>query len=224
MDVSYSFVEIESCRAVLQSILPDGLSCAIDWIQKDESVVFEDEAAVVKLANAHRKNEFLAGRRLSREVLGEKQAILIDEDGLPFWPDGQIASISHSRRLCGVVAGASASYVYLGFDLEKTNRLSPEAIQRVVHPLEADFVGEEQLKASLLFCLKEAFYKAQFPRWRTTANFQDLALDVDFSNGSATVLKLAGSFHPELKQATSELSFRFGFCGRYVFSICCLKY
>ena len=173
-------------------------------------------------AAANRRQEFIAGRRLAREAMQVSVPLVADADGLPLWPEGHIASISHSRGLCCAVAGAAEAFRCLGIDLEKTNRLSSAAAKRVVHPLEADFAGDDQVRASLLFCLKEAFYKAQFPRWRTPANFKDLALDVDWAHGVAEVAELAEPFHLELRQAADRLRFRFGFCGEYVVSLCWL--
>ncbi len=220
--ICLTFVKTELYRATLQSILPADLLCAVDWIKKDEPVVFEDEVAFIASAGVHRRNEFLTGRRLAREALGETRVLLADVDGLPIWPKSQIASISHSRGLCCAVAGSSVDYICLGLDIEKADRLSQGASRRVVHPLEVSFTGDNRLRASLLFCLKEAFYKAQFPRFRTLANFQDLALKVDLTSGFATVLKLADPFHPELQRSVGQLHFRFGFCGVYVFTICYL--
>jgi len=104
----------------------------------------------------------------------------------------------------------------IGVDIEKTSRLSAAAIKRVMHPLEQGFVAGDQVKASILFSLKEAFYKAQFPRWRTTGNFHDLALGVDMEAGSAQVVEIDARFAPNLAQ----LRFGFRLVDDYVVSLC----
>ena len=55
------------------------------------------------------------------------------------------------------VAGRMTDYFGLGLDLEQTNRIKEGAARRVVHPMETDFWKGEQLQASILFSLKEAF-------------------------------------------------------------------
>ena len=103
----------------------------------------------------------------------------------------------------------------LGLDLEKTNRLSAGAINKVLHPVEQIFAGGDQQKASILFSLKEAFYKAQFPNWRAVGNFSDLALEVDLTNGSAKVREMDARFSPELMR----LRFSFRIVDDYVVSL-----
>ena len=76
--------------------------------------------------------------------------------------------------------------------------------------------GGDQLKASILFSLKEAFYKAQFPKWRAEGNFRDLALEVDLANGSAKIIEMGSRFKPELLR----LRFRFRVVDDYVVSQC----
>ena len=214
--------EIDALERSLAAAVPVGLSFAVDRIGAKEDFAYEREAALMESAGVSRQQEFIAGRRLARQAIARDVPLLVDVDGLPQWPEGWVASISHSRGLCCAVAGASAQFACVGVDLEKTNRLSSAAARRVVHPLEIDFAGEDQLRASLLFCLKEAFYKAQFPRWRTAANFQDLALDLDLACGRAVVAQLAEPFPSGLQQAADRLQFRFGFCGDYVVSLCWL--
>ena len=98
--------------------------------------------------------------------------------GVPQWPKGFTGSITHSRGLCGAVAAKTDVSLCLGLDFERTGRLSTSAAKRVIHPLEASFAADYEQGATLLFSLKEAFYKAQFPQWSAKANFKDLALSV----------------------------------------------
>lgn len=143
---------------------------------------------------------------------------LPNADGVPGWPESYLGSISHSRGVAAAVAVRSSQYSLLGLDLEKTNRLSGAAMRRVLHPLEASFASGDQMRTSILFSLKEAFYKAQFPRWRTAGNFDDLALAVDLDSETARVLKMDARFAPELK----DLRFAFRIIDDYVASLCWL--
>ena len=103
----------------------------------------------------------------------------------------------------------------LGLDLEKTNRLSAGAIKQVLHPIEESFAASDQLKASILFSLKEAFYKAQFLKWHAVGNFSDLALEVDLTKGTAKIREMDARFSSELMR----LRFCFRIVDDYVVSL-----
>ena len=106
-------------------------------------------------------------------------------------------------------------YSYIGLDLEKTNRLSSSAMKRITHPLEVTMVAGNQLNASILFSLKEAFFKAQFPHWHTVGSFRELALSLDFDEGTANIQQLDLRFAKEL----NDLSLAFEIVDEYVLSL-----
>lgn len=169
-----------------------------------------------------RRQEFVAGRWCARQALAALGRppceLLPDSDGLPLWPGGVVGSITHCRGLAlAAVLPATQPETLLGLDLEKTNRLSLAASRRVLHPLELKFAEGDQVRASILFSLKEAFYKAQFPRWRTNGNFRDIALAVDFESGRGTIQYLSDQFDRGL----TGLRFRFSLVGEHVLSVCC---
>jgi 4'-phosphopantetheinyl transferase EntD len=182
----------------------------------------EEEITLTASWAPPRRHEFAAGRRCARQALAAlgavagDDALLPDGEGIPAWPRGFLGSISHSRGVAMALVAPIAAYSLLGLDLEKTNRLSQAAVRRVVHPLEEEFAGGDQLRASVLFSLKEAFYKAQFPRWRTAGNFSDLALNVDSAVGTATVAEMDARFAPELR----DMHFAFRLVDTYVISLC----
>ncbi len=169
----------------------------------------------------------MAGRDCARRALValgfEAGPIVPDEDGVPLWPERCLGSISHSRGLCAAVAARADAYVCLGLDLEKTNRLSAGAIKRVVHPGEAEWVGDDQARASLLFSAKEAFYKAQFPKWRSPGNFHDLSLAVDESAGELHIQGISGQFPAALCERAGQFRFRFRYISDYVVTLCWLS-
>ena len=167
----------------------------------------------------HRQEEFKAGRRCASQALAkvgsEDRIALPDADGLPNWPQGFLGSISHSLGIAMAVAAKKEKYAFIGLDLERTNRLSESAARRVIHPLEVSFAGDNQVNASILFSLKEAFYKAQFPRWRELGNFRELALSVNLAEGTADIKDMDARFDSELVQ----LSFAFKIVDDFVISL-----
>lgn len=211
-------------RAEFGAMLPQDIYFAASHYP--DSAVFEYgmESSHLGSASEARQREFIAGRRCAREALQRagfaSSALLPDPAGVPIWPVGSLASISHSRGLCAAVAAHRADYQALGLDLEKTNRLSPSAMRRTVHPLEADYVREDRGRATLIFSAKEAFYKAQFPRWKTHANFHDLALRVDEATGHLSIHAVDKPFPSELVLLAPRVEFRFAFVEDYVVTAC----
>jgi 4'-phosphopantetheinyl transferase EntD len=215
-------------QSALQGIVPAEIVAAVA-IAADKAECFEYVEEGQHLVNAvvARRNEFIAGRRCARAALsGIAQApcaLSADEGGIPRWPENTVGSISHSRGLCCAVAATADAVTCVGLDLEKTTRLSPRAMERVVHPLEASFVGEDQAKGSLLFSAKEAFFKAQFPKWGAQPNFKDLALQIDTVSEQMSVGEIAPHLPEVLREAAVRMQFRYRFLGDYVVTLCWLN-
>mgnify|MGYP003321910890 CR=1 FL=1 len=171
-----------------------------------------------------RRAEFLSGRACAREALQalgyQDSKLAADPDGVPQWPAGSVGSITHSRGCCGAVAAQAENYTGLGLDFEQTGRLSDAAAKRVVHPMEAVFASGHAEGATILFSLKEAFYKAQFPKWRVRANFQDIALAVDLEAGIAELALVNESLGALAVNASSRFKFRFAQTEYMVLSLC----
>ncbi|MDQ8194909.1 4'-phosphopantetheinyl transferase superfamily protein [Coraliomargarita sp. SDUM461004] len=214
---------IAKLSSTLGTLVPRGCAFAVTAVDGSHvAKLSQREHAWSVDWGVHRLQEFAAGRFCAHSALAQLQVVcddlLPDARGLPVWPECVLGSISHSRGIALAVLTRNAPPRLLGVDLEKTNRLSVAAIQKVVHPLEMDFVAGDQLRASVLFSLKEAFYKAQFAHCRTDGNFQDLALALDMQSGVARVLLLERRFATELQ----HLNFRFRLVDDYVLSLCWL--
>lgn len=213
--------------SALCGLLPSGVEYAVGPIPEAWHFEFDIEGDSLRAAGDYRKCEFVAGRDCARTALEKvgfaRAPILPDEYGVPVWPEGSLATISHSRGYCAAIAAKAADYCVLGLDLEMTNRLSASAIKRTVHPDEQIYVQSDQKKASLLFCAKEAFFKAQFPIWHTHANFHDLILTVDEAKGKMTILRMGERFPSELRSLAADIQFRFSFFGDFVVTACWME-
>lgn len=196
----------------------------VSAIRVNETVGMIGEESGLEGAVESRRNEFRAGRRCAREALRIIEscdvAILRDESGLPLWPEGILGSISHSRGICGAVVGKISCYQCLGFDLERVDRLSEAASLRVIHPCEVSFVKGDQRLSSLLFSAKEAFFKAQYPRWREPMNFHDIGFEVDEGSGLLQVAEIRENLPDGLKVAALAMRLCFVFRGNYVATVC----
>ena len=211
---------INQLSEVAQALAPMGAVLEVAMIDQHSDELLPEERQLVESWAPHRQREFARGRMCARRALDSLVAgvagLLPDADGIPQWPDGVVGSISHCRGVAMATVANSAHCRLLGLDLEKINRLSAGAINKVLHPIEESFASSDQLKASILFSLKEAFYKAQFPKWRAVGNFRDLALEVDLANGAAKIFEMDARFKSELLR----LRFRFRIVDDYVVSLC----
>jgi 4'-phosphopantetheinyl transferase EntD len=212
---------LDNVCAALSALTPSG--CASTVVGVNElalSQLSEAERLLTHTWAAGRRQEFAAGRQAARMALAQleisAESLLRDAEGLPLWPDGCIGSISHCQGICMAVVSRSQGDLLLGLDVERVDRLSSAAMQRVQHREEAAWVDQDQTRASLLFSLKEAFYKLQYPRWRTPGNFQHLALNPDLEQGTANILTMDARFVPELRR----VCFGFRLVDRYVVSLC----
>ena len=206
-------------RKVAHVIVPKGAAFEVVIIDQHSAELLPEERQLMESWAPSRQREFVAGRMCARQALDLLEVgasgLLPDTDGIPQWPEGTVGSISHCRGVAMAMAAKSVDCRMLGLDLEKTNRLSAGAIKQVLHPIEEIFAGGDQLKASILFSLKEAFYKAQFPKWHAAGNFSDLALEVDLASGSAKIREMDARFSPELLR----LRFCFRIVDDYVVSL-----
>jgi 4'-phosphopantetheinyl transferase EntD len=215
-------------QSALQGMIPAGVGAVAAGITVEaEPFEYPEEGQHLASAVVTRRNEFISGRYCARAALVQigtiPCALPPDADGLPIWPAGSVGSISHSRGLCCAVAASAEDVISLGIDIEKTTRLSPRAMERVVHPLEANFVGGDQALGSLLFSAKEAFYKAQFPVWGAQPNFKDLALQIDVASKQLSVCEVATHLPQPLREAACRMQFHYEFFGDYVVTLCWLN-
>ncbi|MFP4069717.1 MAG: 4'-phosphopantetheinyl transferase family protein [Verrucomicrobiota bacterium] len=184
------------------------------------------ELALAEGMSESRRGEFLSGRACARAALARCGAravsVLRDVRGLPQWPRGFVGSITHCKGLCAAVAAPVETAAMVGLDIERTDRLSPAAIRRVVHPAEADWVRGERWRASLLFSLKEAFFKAQFPSLEISANFRDLAVEIDLEGGRASCGEAGSHLEAVATDFAARGEFRFVTAGPHVASLCWL--
>ncbi|HEX4511564.1 MAG TPA: 4'-phosphopantetheinyl transferase superfamily protein [Burkholderiaceae bacterium] len=163
----------------------------------------------IELARAipRRQLSFVAGRLCAEEALrriGQAGPVGRGAVGEPLWPAQVVGSITHTDQLaCALVAPATPGRRGLGIDSE---RIDDEASLQAVlalccTPRERDvlFTGrrtpqEERRTATIVFALKEAFYKAIHPTLGRFVDFGELEVgSIDLGSGSA-------SMHPTLPE------------------------
>lgn len=138
-----------------------------------------------------RKAEFIAGRHAARGALGgiglPTADILIGTHRQPLPPQGAVLTISHDQRLAMAVAAPAEKWLGLGVDIADADELAENLIATICG--ESDLLNLQQGesiagRAKLVFCLKEALFKAIFPQVLDWMDFSQSALSVDHASAS----------------------------------------
>jgi 4'-phosphopantetheinyl transferase EntD len=145
-----------------------------------ELVPLPEEEPLIARAVAKRRGEFVTVRHCARQALGElglpPVPILKGDKGEPCWPDGVVGSLTHCTGFRGAVVGRKVDVRSVGIDAEPHDVLPKGVLDAVSLPRER--VELATLPAGLhwdriLFCAKEATYKAWFPLTHRWLGFED---------------------------------------------------
>ena len=180
--------------------------------------LFPDELRAMAGATRKRRREFAAGRTAARMAMAQLSlppvAIPMAPDRAPVWPAGVLGSISHDRQTClAVVARATSGLRGLGLDIEPMDPLAADLWPEICRPAELDYLHRQPpenrgLWARMLFCAKEAAYKAHYPLTRTMTDFHALEVTLSPSRFTARLCQPLPGF-----ATGSELTGRLGLAG-----------
>ena len=130
-----------------------------------------------------RLSDFSTGRYCAikaLEQLGIQDAIIpIGEDRAPIWPEGIVGSISHCDSLTGAIVAKNSDHISLGLDIEEIGRVTPDLWDLVFTENEKNYLfrlSDEDIlvQSTVIFSIKEAFYKFQHPLTKTFLDFLDV--------------------------------------------------
>jgi 4'-phosphopantetheinyl transferase EntD len=209
---------------LLSGVLPTTVAAAEMYDDPADLVPFPEEEPLVARSVAKRRNEFVTVRYCARKALGElglpPVPILKGDKGEPCWPDGVVGSLTHCDGFRGAVVGRRAEVRSVGIDAEPHDVLPKGVLDAISLPAErAELTG---LPANLhwdriLFCAKEATYKAWFPLTHRWLGFEDahITFTVDGTGAagafsSAILIDPAAESGPPLTSLAGRWSVRDG--------------
>lgn len=155
------------------------------------------EADAIAGACAGRRSEFVTGRWCAREAMRrlgvQPSAIPMARSGEPVWPPYMHGALTHTDGLC--VAAVTVAGKHVGIDAEPLSRkVDPRAWRRICTERElsaaASGGGDADRSRLLVFCAKEAFYKAVHPCVQRYVDFLEVEVLVDAAAGRFAIRPL----------------------------------
>lgn len=179
----------------MASLLPPRTVAAEAFGSGDEdwwNALLPAEARLVAGAGDKRRHDFAGVRVCARRALGAlgfaPVPVLPGPRGEPRWPAGVVGSMTHCAGYrAAAVARPEAGLAGLGIDAEPHAPLSPDVLEMVASPAErahlATLAGGRPWVhwGRVLFCAKEAVFKAWYPLAHTELDFleAEVAFQVD---------------------------------------------
>ena len=206
--------------ALLSTVLPSVVVTAEMYSDPVDLVPLPEEEPLIARSVAKRRNEFITVRHCAREALGKLGVgpvpILKGEKGEPCWPSGIVGSLTHCEGFRGAVVARNSDVRSVGIDAEPHGVLPKGVLDAVSLPAEraelAALAGGLHWDR-ILFCAKEATYKAWFPLTRRWLGFEDahIRFTLDSSGSSGTfvsriLIDPAAEFGPPLLELPGRWS------------------
>jgi 4'-phosphopantetheinyl transferase EntD len=189
---------------LLEAVVPGTVRSAEVYSDPPDLEPLPEEAPLVAKSVAKRRNEFVTVRhcaRLALAELGEPAVpILKGDKGEPCWPDGVVGSLTHCQGYRGAVVAHRTQVRSVGIDAEPHDVLPEGVLGAVSLPVERAEIAE--LPDSLhwdriLFCAKEATYKAWYPLTHRWLGFEDAHITFSI-NGNGNGDSATGAFESKI--------------------------
>ena len=130
-----------------------------------------------------------AARIVARELLQQLGApphsIPKSASGAPVWPNGIAGSLAHASEVAVAAVAMAHDFASVGIDVEPAGALDADLLEIVATADERRAIGTDAGRARVLFCIKEAVYKAVYPLDRIFLDHHDV--EVNLATASASV-------------------------------------
>ena len=178
---------------LLSDVLPGTVAAAEMYDDPPDLAPLPEEEPLIAKSVAKRRNEFITVRYCARLALGELGVppvpILKGDKGEPCWPDGVVGSLTHCDGYRGAAVGRHEAVRSVGIDAEPHDVLPRGVLDAISLPAERAEISA--LPGGLhwdriLFCAKEATYKAWYPVTQRWLGFEDAHIVFDVDAGATT--------------------------------------
>lgn len=181
-------------ESLLGSILPPSVAVAAIRVDPPGILLFPGEQRAIARAVPKRRNEFATVRLCARRALarlGTSPVPLVPGPrGAPRWPEGIVGSLTHCIGFRAAAVARATQWCAVGIDAEPHHRLTPDVLETIALASELQRV-RTLLRVRpavcwdrLLFCLKEAVYKAWYPLTLRSLGFEGACIELDAERGA----------------------------------------
>jgi 4'-phosphopantetheinyl transferase EntD len=133
----------------------------------DERLLLPEEVGAFTTSVVKVRRASGAARLVARELMPRfgcaPRAIPKSATGMPIWPEGIVGSLAHDNEVAVAAMAAKSDFLSVGIDVEPAEPLEAGLLEIVATPGEREGAAEDRLRGRLLFCIKEAVYKAVNP-------------------------------------------------------------
>ncbi|MFF3223176.1 4'-phosphopantetheinyl transferase Npt [Nocardia suismassiliense] len=188
---------------MIENILPAGVASAELLEYPEDLKAHPAEEHLIAKAVEKRRRDFIGARycaRLALAELGEPQvAIGKGERGAPVWPRGVVGSLTHCDGYRAAALAHKMRFRSIGIDAEPHAALPEGVLDSVSLPPEREWLqstGSALHLDRLLFCAKEATFKAWWPLTTRWLGFEEAHITFEIQDSSGTSGR--GTFHSKL--------------------------
>lgn len=194
--------------------LDDGVVLVARRVEEPAELHPEEAACLSDRAVPRRRADFAAGRTAARQALTDlgvgPSPVGKGAAGEPLWPPGVVGSITHGAGWALALVGRATRSGGLGIDLEAAGRYFPELVAEVAFGDERDrldiVTGDPLARGTLeLFAVKEAIYKAFYPRVREFFGFEAVRVGAEGGDYRATFRKALDAEYPPGREFSVRL-------------------
>lgn len=181
-----------------------------------------------------RIQEFAAGRRCAREAMqalgvAPQRPLLRGPQRQPLWPAGVVGSITHTKGYCAAVVAPASACAGLGIDAERCADLDAELWPRLFDAAELSTLGTLEPEAArqlstVLFAVKEAFFKSQFPLSAAMPDFTEVSFRLCAPLGPQGALDLLSVRDARLSGLAARASFRYALRGPWALAAAAIQH
>ncbi|MGC4932645.1 4'-phosphopantetheinyl transferase family protein [Gordonia sp. DT30] len=171
---------------MIEQLLPAGVASAESFGDPPDLVPLPGEESLISRAVEKRRREFTTARHCARQALGqlgiEPVAIMRGERGMPLWPPQVVGSLTHCDGYRAAIVAYAMAVRSLGIDAEPHDALPAGVLDHTSLPQEREVLAGRPDTLHwdrLLFCAKEATYKAWFPLTGRWLGFEDAHIGFD---------------------------------------------
>ncbi|WP_280457999.1 4'-phosphopantetheinyl transferase Npt [Nocardia carnea] len=165
---------------MIETILPADIASAELLDYPEDLAAHPAEEPLIAKSVEKRRRDFIGARHCARQALAQlgepPVAIGKGERGAPVWPRGIVGSLTHCDGFRGAALAHKMRYRSIGIDAEPHESLPEGVLDSVSLPAERHWlrITDSGLHLDrLLFCAKEATYKAWFPLTTRWLGFED---------------------------------------------------